>query len=462
MGARSGAAGRGSSAFQEGILFGMKKTAIRILIALLFLTTAALPVACACSEPVNTTVTGSTPEASPTSTSSLSPSPTTGPTSSSPAISPVSPTGGNTPTPDITAPAVILLNPPDLATGVSIDSIITATFSEAMDPASLTGSTLALDNISGKVSCKGTIVTFTPSAALEGNTRYTVTISTRATDLAGNNWENPVVWSFTTGALPDATPPAVNSVSPLNQATGTAVNSLITATFSEALDSETVNTATFTLMQGTSPVNGTVSCSGATVNYTPSAALSYSTTYTANLTTGIKDLSGNSLAASYQWSFTTRAGSSGGGGGGGSKPTPTPETRTVTLTDSDLPQAPIEGMTFHFVAPSSGEKTEGKTGKLVASYGVLSWSIWFGVTDGQFWIYNLPKKENMPESLWSFYDYLGIDQYTVYDEDEGKYYFTELPDWLDISKYDPDVTTMPSLVSAVSVSGQVTIKYILK
>jgi hypothetical protein len=135
-----------------------------------------------------------------------------------------------------------------------------------------------------------------------------------------------------------------------------------------------------------------------------------------------------------------------------------PNTRTVTLRDSDLPEPPIDGMTFHFVAPQTGEAGPGK---LRASYGILSWSIWFGITDGQLWIYNLPKRENVPTSLQSFYDYLGIDEYTVYTEEDGKYWFTELPPWLDLSKYDPDVTTMPTLVSVASASGQATIQYII-
>jgi hypothetical protein len=132
--------------------------------------------------------------------------------------------------------------------------------------------------------------------------------------------------------------------------------------------------------------------------------------------------------------------------------------RTVTLKDSDLPAPPIQGMTFHFISPLSGEPGPGK---LKASYGILSWSIWFGVTDGQLWVYHLPRRESLPESLMGFYDYLGIDQYTRYTEQDGKYWFTSLPPWLNISQYDPGVTTIPALVSASSADGQAAIRYIL-
>jgi len=41
---------------------------------------------------------------------------------------------------------------------------------------------------------------------------------------------------------------------------------------------------------------------------TPNAALAASTSYTATVTTAVKDLAGNSLAANVSWSFTTAAG----------------------------------------------------------------------------------------------------------------------------------------------------------
>jgi hypothetical protein len=115
-------------------------------------------------------------------------------------------------------------------------------------------------------------------------------------------------------------------------------------------------------------------------------------------------------------------------------------------------------MNFHFITPQSGEAGPGK---LKASYGILSWTVWFGVTDGQLWVYHLPRRESLPEALQSFYDYLGIDEFTRYTEEDGKYWLTALPPWLNVSRYDPDVTTMPALVSASSTDGYAAIEYIL-
>lgn len=58
-------------------------------------------------------------------------------------------------------------------------------------------------------------------------------------------------------------------------------------------------------MQGTTSVAGTIAYSGTTATFTPSNPLAKSTTYTAKLTTGAKDLVGNALASNTIFSFTT-------------------------------------------------------------------------------------------------------------------------------------------------------------
>ena len=107
------------------------------------------------------------------------------------------------------------------------------------------------------------------------------------------------------GTPVDTTAPTVSSTIPANAATGVAINSAVTATFSEAMDPLTLTT-TFTLEeQGLTPVSGTVTYADVTATFTPSSSLAPSTVYTATITTGVKDLAGNALASNYVWSFTT-------------------------------------------------------------------------------------------------------------------------------------------------------------
>jgi hypothetical protein len=110
----------------------------------------------------------------------------------------------------------------------------------------------------------------------------------------------------------DTTPPTVVSTTPTNGSTGAAVGVSPTATFSEAMDTSTLTTSTFTLRQQgqTTPVSATVSYASQVATLDPSANLSAGTTYTATVkggTSGAKDLAGNPLAADVSWSFTTTA-----------------------------------------------------------------------------------------------------------------------------------------------------------
>jgi hypothetical protein len=219
---------------------------------------------------------------------------------------------------DVTPPTVVSITPAAGASNVDINTTVSVMFSEAMDPATVGSSSMALKVSSTSSTVAGVfvydpstrIVTFTPSGALAYLTAYTMIVSTGARDLAGNAIAATFSSNFTTAAQPNNNPPVVLGVSPPNGNTNVAItNSLINATFNVDLNAATVNTSTFTLTTGGSPVAGSVSYNSTTRQplFTPSASLTNSTTYTATLTTGIKDLNGNTLASNYVWSFTTVA-----------------------------------------------------------------------------------------------------------------------------------------------------------
>jgi Ice-binding-like/Bacterial Ig-like domain len=125
---------------------------------------------------------------------------------------------------DIIKPTVTLVNPADLATGVPVIKTIDATFSEAMNPLTISTATFTLQQganiVSGAVIYSGVTAHFTPTNALAANNVYTATITTGAKDLAGNVLARNYVWNFTTSAA--ATGPA-----PVNL--GTAGNYVILA-----------------------------------------------------------------------------------------------------------------------------------------------------------------------------------------------------------------------------------------
>ena len=103
---------------------------------------------------------------------------------------------------DITLPTVTSTDPLNGATGVALNKVVGATFSEAMTASSISTSTFTIKQgtttISGTVAYSGTTATFTPSNVFAAGTIYTATMTTGAKDLAGNALAANKVWSFTT------------------------------------------------------------------------------------------------------------------------------------------------------------------------------------------------------------------------------------------------------------------------
>jgi len=212
--------------------------------------------------------------------------------------------------PALTPPTVISVTPLAGAVGVCPSAAVTATFSLAMQPATINATTFTLTAGTPPVAVAGvitsdttnTIFTFTPSSALALNTLYTATITTGATDVYGIALASDVAWTFTTSSEACA-PPTVLSVTPAN---GVCPSTAVTATFSEAMLASTINTTTFTLTgPGGTAVAGAVTYAASTATFTPTNPLAVSTTYTATITTGAEDLNGDALANNYVWTFTT-------------------------------------------------------------------------------------------------------------------------------------------------------------
>jgi len=104
-----------------------------------------------------------------------------------------------------TPPRVIFTSPLNLATNLSVNKQPTATFSKAMDAATITSLTFTLNQ--GVTPVQGTVrldaasntAIFSPAAALGLRQLYTATITTRAKDTGGLALAANYTWSFTTG-----------------------------------------------------------------------------------------------------------------------------------------------------------------------------------------------------------------------------------------------------------------------
>ena len=229
------------------------------------------------------------------------------------------------------SPTVISTVPLAGATGVPVSQVLSATFSEPMDPTTISTTTFTLAGpdgaaVTGAVTYAGVVATFTPMASLADSTQYTATITTGATSggvpLAAN-----YVWTFTT-----ITPPpllTVVSTIPVNTATGVPLSQVLSATFNEPMNCVAFPAAAFIVTgPGATAVPGTIGCSGAVATFTPAANLISNTVYTATITTGAQDLAGASLASNYVWTFRTL-------------PAPTPPTVISTVPVDGATSVPI-------------------------------------------------------------------------------------------------------------------------
>lgn len=298
---------------------------------------------------------------------------------------------------DTTAPTVILTVPVPNGTAVPNNTAVTATFSEDMNAATISATTFTLVDstlgtpVAGSVtySATGRTAIFTPTlpSTLAANTLFTATVTTAATDLAGNGLAANFVWTFTTAVLPDTTRPTVSLAVPTPGATAAPNNTAITASFSEDMNPLTISGSSFTLVNtalGTAvPGNVSYSATSRTAIFTPStpATLALNTAFTATVTTVAADLAGNGLATNFVWTFTTAA-----------LPDTTRPTVTVTLPapgatavanntaitatfSEDMNPATISGSTFTLVNTTLGSAVPGSV-----SYSATSRSLVFTPT----------------------------------------------------------------------------------
>jgi len=164
-------------------------------------------------------------------------------------------------------------------------------------------------------------ITTTSSGTGNGTATFTVTANTDAKARTGTL----TIAGRTHTVTQAGAPPIVTIRSPASGATGVAVNTAITADFSETMNAASISTSSVRLTQGGSAVSGAVSYNPGALRatFTPSDSLTPGTIYTVTVTTAVQDDEGVALASSDTWSFTTAgtapvvSSGSGGGGGGG-------------------------------------------------------------------------------------------------------------------------------------------------
>lgn len=208
--------------------------------------------------------------------------------------------------PDVTAPTVNAFLPTGM--GVAHDAGVTITFSERMDPGSVSLQLAPFVVLElPTFDASETVATVAASTPFEPSTTYTATVS--GNDAAGNPLTGTTVFTFTTAPLPDTTRPTVRSVSPADQSTAPQ-NTRVTVTFSERMNTSATEAAFSMRKQGGASVPGTFQWGlggNLQLTFDPTADLDPSSVYLVSVGTGARDTSNNALLSAFTSQFATAA-----------------------------------------------------------------------------------------------------------------------------------------------------------
>ena len=208
-------------------------------------------------------------------------------------------------------PMVIATVPVSAGIAVPINTTVSATFSRAMNAATITTTSFTLRH--GATADVGAVTyaaatntaTLTPTVPLQANLDYTATLTMAVQDTTAMALAASYSWTFHTGAT--ALAPTVTMTTP--GPTGAALTTTPTATFSSAMDPTTITTTSFTLAQGAMAIAGVVTLDGATntARFAPNGPLMLDRAYTATITTAARNTGGLALAVNHVWTFQTSA-----------------------------------------------------------------------------------------------------------------------------------------------------------
>jgi hypothetical protein len=222
--------------------------------------------------------------------------------------------------PDTTTPNVTLVSPLNGATGMPLNAHISVVFSEPMSSVSMESNPVVVTQAGGaavagtlSVSADHTAMTLVPNSPLAPNSSYTVSVSGVA-DVSGNV-APAFTSSFSTGTVTLGTRMTVLSISPSSGASNVATTTPVVVTLSAPVDVSTVNSVSIpvrinnsVLVSGNYVVSNVVNSNGivnGVVTFTPSSPFPPSTSITAVVNTNqVVDVAGNQVNGTSS-TFTT-------------------------------------------------------------------------------------------------------------------------------------------------------------
>jgi hypothetical protein len=219
--------------------------------------------------------------------------------------------------PDYTKPEIEDIYPVDGAVDVAVNTSISITFTEPLLASTINTHNFRLIEIGTETETpigveydsQNDIVILRPEGELLDNTAYEVRIGANPDapieDLSGNFLEM-YESTFTTVDL-DLEAPFIQSIYPGDGEENVDVRTVISVTFSEQMDSQTINSNNIFIQLNGVTIESQVQYDSLNLEARISLSdfLLFNTEYTVTVTTGVSDLAGNPLAIDEIWAFHT-------------------------------------------------------------------------------------------------------------------------------------------------------------
>lgn len=235
------------------------------------------------------------------------------------------------------------------AEGVAADARIVVTFNRPVVPLVSTEELADLPSpitiepaLEGKGEWLNTgIFVFTPDAALRGGTEYTVTVASGLSSVDGAVLADPYSWSFET------LPPQILNITPYSGQTQVLLENPISVTFSQPMDTASVEQA-FALLHNGNRVEGSFSwdATNAYLTFAPTQNLEIESLYVVNIGDSARSAGGDAtLDRGYSQSFNT---------------VPYPGVDSTSPENGERDVYPGWGATIYFKSPMNTDTLEGK------------------------------------------------------------------------------------------------------
>ncbi len=216
----------------------------------------------------------------------------------------------------VSFPSLTPNSPASAAINVPVNSTITVTVDESLDPTPVNTSNIVV-SVDGTAITTTPVyndtlkqITITPAALLASEKLHTVSLANMK-DLAGNPQIKPLIYNFT---IEDKTAPVLNTVSPVDLSGGILINSYLTLDFSENIAGGSVDKNSVKLFRNGTAASYSLSISGAKITIdpddSPEGFMQTEATYRIEVTGDVTDQPGNAfnpIPSPFASTFTTMA-----------------------------------------------------------------------------------------------------------------------------------------------------------